>query len=385
MMKRRAWKRWIGAAAAVGLLGACSSVPLYGNPVTSSPRQAPSKFFDVAWWTPLVEPVTLEYGPRELASPAVDPDSGRVITLTRDGVIRCVAPGGTLEWSFKTGNRFSAGAAVHEGIAYVPAGDGFLYALDVRTGKLKWKYEAGEALATTPVVAGTLVLVASESDTLFAVKADTGTWSWQYRRDTPTGFTIHGAGAPLVKDGTVYLGFSDGYLVALDVEAGTGKWEKALSSGATQFLDVDSTPVINDAGRLYVTSYQGGLYALDAETGDVEWNYAVSGLTSVMAAGEVVIASGDGRLDAYLSDNGRLLWSMSLGDRAGRSPVLARGMILLANQRALLFVDPRTGKSRMEWNPGDGISAPPRVMGSNAYVLSNNGYLYALHLRGGGG
>jgi outer membrane protein assembly factor BamB len=385
MMKRHAWKRWIGAAAAVSMLGACSSVPLYGNPVTSGSRQAPSQFFEVSWWTPLVEPIILEYGPRELASPAVDPDTGRVITLTRDGVIRCVAPGGTLEWSLKTSNRFSAGAAVYDGIAYVPAGDGFLYALEVRTGKLKWKYEAGEALATTPVVAGPLVLVASESDTLFAVKVATGDWAWQYRRDPPTGFTIQGASTPLVKEGTVYLGFSDGYLVALDAEAGTTKWEKALSSGATQFLDVDSTPVINDAGRLYVTSYQGGLYALDAGTGDVEWNNVVSGLTSVMAAGEVVIASGDGRMDAYLADNGRLLWSMSLGELAGRSPVLARGMLLLANQRALLFVDPRTGKPRLEWNPGDGISAPPRVLGSSAYILSNNGYLYALHLRGSGG
>ncbi|MDC0707595.1 PQQ-binding-like beta-propeller repeat protein [Stigmatella sp. ncwal1] len=384
-MKRRAWKRWFGAAAAMGVLGACSSVPLYGNPVTSGSHPSPSNYFEVDWWTPLVEPVTLEYGPRELATPAVDPDSGRVITLTRDGFVRCVAPGGTLEWSFKTNNRFSAGASVVDGIAYVPAGDGFLYALEVRTGKLKWKYEAGEALATVPVKSGSLVLVASESDTLFAVKTDTGEWAWQYRRDPPSGFTIHGAGSPLVKDGSVYLGFSDGYLVALDADAGTEKWEKALSSGATQFLDVDSTPAIDESGRLFVTSYQGGLYALDAATGDVQWNYAVSGLTSVLAAGEVVIASGDGRLDAYLGDTGRLLWSMNLGELAGRAPVLARGMILLANQRALLFVDPRTGKSRLAWNPGDGISAPPRVLGSSAYVLSNNGYLYALHLRGGGG
>jgi outer membrane protein assembly factor BamB len=60
-------------------------------------------------------------------------------------------------------------------------------------------------------------------------------------------------------------------------------------------------------------------------------------------------------------------------------------MLLVPNQRSLLFVDPRTGKSRLAWNPGDGISAAPRVLGSKAYILSNNGYLYALRLRGGGG
>ncbi|MDY7231147.1 PQQ-binding-like beta-propeller repeat protein [Hyalangium rubrum] len=384
-MKRHAWKRWVGAAAATGFLGACSAVPLYGNPVSADLKQPPANLFEVDWWTPLVEPPAWEYEPRELATPAVDPDSGRVIALTRDGYIRGVSAGGKVEWSFKTGNRFTAGALVHEGIAYVPAGDGFLYALDARKGELKWKYQAGEALGTTPVLAGGFVLVASEADTLFAVERETGKWAWQYRRDPPSGFTIQGFSTPVVKDGTVYLGFSDGYLVALDADKGTAKWERSLAGGATEFLDVDATPVVDDAGRLYVTSYQGGLFALSTETGEVEWNYAVSGLTSLTSRGELLFATGEGRLDAYLSENGRLLWSLNLGERAGRAPVFARGMLLVPNHRSLLFVDPRTGQSRMAWNPGDGISAAPRVEGSTAYILSNNGYLYALHLRGGGG
>lgn len=384
-MKRRAWKQWVAGIGAAGLLGACNSVPLHGNPVSSELRQAPTDFFEVGWWTPLVEPTQWEYAPREFASPAVDPDSGRVIVLTRDGFVRSVAPGGKVEWSFKTGNRFNAGALVHEGIAYVPGGDGFLYALDVRKGELKWKYEAGESLATVPVLAGGRVLVASESDTLFAVERETGKWAWQYRRDPPSGFTIHGVSAPLVKDTTVYEGFADGYIVALDASAGTTKWEKSLAGGASEFLDVDTTPAVDDAGRLYVASYQGGLYALSAETGDVEWTSTVSGLTSLLARGEVVFAVGDGRVDAYLGETGRLLWSHSLGERAGRVPVLAKGLLLVPNQRALLFMDPKTGQSRLAWNPGEGVSAAPMVMGSTAYVLSNNGYLYALRLRGGGG
>jgi outer membrane protein assembly factor BamB len=384
-MKRRTWKQWVGLAAATGLLGACSAVPLYGNPMASGARQPPADFFEVDWWMPLVEPTAWEYAPREFATPAVDPDSGRIITLTRDGFVRSVAPGGKVEWSFQAGNRFLAGARIHEGIAYVPGGDGFLYALDVRKGELKWKYEAGEALATTPVLAAGRVLVASESDTLFAVERESGRWAWQYRRDPPSGFTIHGTSTPLVKDDTVYLGFSDGYLVALDAQGGTAKWEKSLAGGASEFLDVDTTPVVDEAGRLFVASYQGGLYALEAATGEVDWSSTVVGVTSLLARGEILFAAGDGRVDAYLADTGRLLWSLNLGERAGRTPVLARGMLLVPNQRALLFVDPRTGQSRLAWNPGDGITAAPRIMGSTAYVLSNNGYLYALRLRGGGG
>jgi outer membrane protein assembly factor BamB len=339
-MKRSAWKQWVAGVGAAGLLSACSSVPLYGNPVSSDLQQPPAQFFEVDWWTPLVEPASWEYAPREFAAPAVDPDSGRVITLTRDSFVRSVAPGGKVEWAFKTGNRFSAGARVHEGIVYVPGGDGFLYALDARKGEVKWKYEAGESLATAPVLAGSLVLVVSESDTLFAVDAGTGKWVWQYRRDPPSGFTIHGVSAPLVRDGTVYAGFSDGYLVALDAQTGTAKWEKSLAGGATEFLDVDTPPMMDEAGRLYAASYQGGLYALSAETGDVEWTSTVAGITSLLVRGEIVFAVGDGRVDAYLGETGRLVWSHSLGERAGREPVLARGLLFIPNQRALLFMDP---------------------------------------------
>jgi outer membrane protein assembly factor BamB len=384
-MKRREWKRWVAGVGAVGLLGACGAVPIHVNPVSSELRQPPSRFFEVEWWTPLVEPPAWEYAPREFATPAVDPDSGRIIAVTRDGMIRGVGPGGKVEWSVKTANRFAAGPLVHEGIAYVPGGDGVLYALDARSGKLKWKYEAGESLATVPVMAGKLVLVASQADTLYAVDSETGKWAWQYRRDPPSGFTIHGTSTPLVKDSTVYLGFSDGYLAALDAVGGTAKWEKSLAGGASEYLDVDTSPVVDEAGRLYVASYQGGLYCLNADTGEVEWTSTAVGLTSLLTRGGILFAVGDGRVDAYLGETGKLLWSHSLEERAGQMPVLAHGMLLVPNQRSLLFMDLRTGKSRLAWNPGDGISAAPRVEGSTAYVLSNNGYLYALRLVGGGG
>jgi outer membrane protein assembly factor BamB len=374
---------------AAGLLGGCSSIPLYGNPAVPGTRsQPPVEFFEVAWWTKLVEPGVLEYAPRELASPAYDPTTGYVIALTRDGYVRAVEPAaqgqGRVVWSLNTGHRFTAGAEVHEGVVYVPGTDGNLYALDVRTGEKKWTYAAGEALATTPVVADGRVLVMSASDTLFVVEAQTGKWLWQYRRDTPSGFTIHGASMPLVREGTAYLGFSDGTLVALDVRDGAAKWEKSLATGS-QFVDVDTTPVLDAAGHLYAANYKTGLYALEAATGDVMWSTAVEGLTSLLGRGAVVFAAGDGRVDAYLQENGRLLWSLDLDDRAGSDPVMVKGMLLVPNQKALLFVDPATGRTRLAWNPGDGITASPLAVESKVFVLSNNGYLYALRVKGSRG
>jgi outer membrane protein assembly factor BamB len=384
-MKKRplSWKRWLGGAAVAGLLGGCSAAPYYTNPeLPRPPSHPPVDYFSVDWWASLVSPIRLEYAPREVATPAYDADNKHVIALTRDGFVRAVGQDGKVKWSFRTALRFNAGARVSEGVVYVPGGDGVLYALDSATGDVKWKYAAGESLATVPVLADGLVLVASESDTLFAVKAADGVWAWQYRRDPPPGFTIRGASTPLVHEGTAYVGFSDGFLVALSISDGSATWEKSLSGAGTEFLDVDTPPVMNEAGQLFVASYKNGIFALEASTGDVVWNTAVGGVTSLLARGQMLFASGDGRVDAYLAESGRGLWSLPLGERAGAAPVFAQGMLLVPIQRSLLFVDPKTGKSRVAWNPGDGITATPFVAGSQVFVLSNNGWLYALDVNG---
>ncbi|GEN12501.1 outer membrane protein assembly factor BamB [Myxococcus fulvus] len=377
------WKHWLGSAVALGLLGGCSSLPRYGNPELPRTEQAPPlDYFSVAWWAPLVTPTLMEYAPREVATPAYDGLSNTVIALTRDGFIRGVGSDGQVKWSKKTSTRFAAGARVSDGVAFIPGGDGTLYALDAATGEEKWKYAAGESLATVPVVAEGLVLVASESDTLFAVKAADGVWAWQYRRDPPSGFSVRGASTPLVREGNVYVGFSDGYVVSLTMRDGSANWEKSLSGSGNEFLDVDSTPVMDEHGQLYVASYKSGIYALEAESGDLVWTSSVGGMTALLSKGKMLFAVGDGRVDAYLAEDGRLLWTHPLGERAAQAPVFAKGMLIVPIQRSLLFLDPKTGQARVSWNPGDGVSATPFVAGSKLFVLSNNGWLYALDFNG---
>ncbi|MBF5040875.1 PQQ-binding-like beta-propeller repeat protein [Aggregicoccus sp. 17bor-14] len=380
------WKRLCIPVAAAGLMGGCTfGMPLYGNAVTSDTARPPYATFTVDWWKPLVEPRMLEYGPRETARPTLDPDSGRVIAATRDGYVRSVAPGGQVAWEFKTPNRFLAGALVHEGVVYAPGGDGTLYALDAKTGALKWRFASNEALSTPPVYAGGRVLVVSENDTLFAVESASGKWAWQYRRDPPSGFTVRGAGTPVVSGDFAYLGFSDGYLVALAHEDGSVKWEKELSSAGSEFLDVDTTPVLDDKGRLFVASYKDGIFAVDSKNGDVLWNTKTQGITGLVARGEALFATGDDRVSAYHAETGRHLWTTDLGGHAGQTPVFARGMVIVPNEEALLFVDPKTGRKELSWNPGKGVTATPFVAQSQLYVLSNLGGLYALELHGGPG
>jgi outer membrane protein assembly factor BamB len=243
------------------------------------------------------------------------------------------------------------------------------------------------------------VLVTSSQDTLFAVDAQTGKWTWQYKRDLPQGFTVRGASAPVAEDGLVYAGFADGFLVAVGLDDGVARWERRLTiSGGQQFKDVDSSPVLDEDGRLYAASYKDGVFALDAKTGDILWTSPRGGVTSLILRGDVLFCTGDGTLTAIEIRTGRALWSLDLSDRtpkgksnnAGRAPIMTRGYVVVPTSTALAFVDPSVGKVRAAWNPGRGVTATPTRFvsargGNRLYVLTNLGTLYALQLVGSGG
>jgi outer membrane protein assembly factor BamB len=335
--------------------------------------------YDITWWQRLVDAQTLEYGPREPARPGFDTINLRVVTGTRDGILRSIDNRGRVIWRFASGQPFSAGPAVVDGFVFAPGGDGFLYCFRADTGELFWKYEAGEDLVTIPVVVDGRVLVSSQNDTLFAVEAATGKWLWQYRRDTPPGFTIRGASRPAVRDGVVYVGFSDGHFAALKLDTGAAEWDRVLTSG-TQFIDIDAPPVFDPKGNVIVAAYKDGLFSVDPASGDILWRATMTGIVGLIARGDVVFASGDGQVVAVRASTGKVLWTTLLGQRAGLQPAIAAGWLMVPTGRSLLFLDPANGGIRHSFDPGKGITATPEVRGLDVYLLSNQGFVYALEM-----
>lgn len=399
MPARRAGR--LSLAVAVLALAGCKSLPFKDDPSAWSGNRAtvsPERIFDVEWWTPLVGTLPLttgglgEFQPRETATPAVDPDSGRVVVCTRDGFVRSLSPEkGKVEWEKKIGGRCFAGGKIKDGVLYLPAGDGALHAIKARTGETIWRYVAGEELVTVPLLIDGKILVASQNDTLFVVDAATGKWIWQQRRDTPSGFTLRGAASPRVEDGIVYMGYADGSLVALKLADGTVLWERNLSaSGGNQFIDVDTTPVVDAQGHVYGASFKDGIYSLDIKTGDIAWTSANAGVTSLISRGDVLFTTGDGQVGAVHKGTGRSLWKIDLSNRgkrnsAGRDPLLSRELLFVPTSGAMVVVDTASGKVRYAWNPGKGVTATPAQAGRRLYVLSNLGTVFALRLRAGGG
>lgn len=96
-------------------------------------------------------------------SPAIV-SGGRVYVGGHDGWVYAVdARSGEKLWEFQTRDHVMTTPTLHEGRLYVGSMDGFLYALDAASGALLWKYESGYkiwnglpygGIRATPIVVG---------------------------------------------------------------------------------------------------------------------------------------------------------------------------------------------------------------------------------------
>ena len=75
------------------------------------------------------------------------------------------------------------------------------------------------------------------------------------------------SGDPVVVDGTIYLGSTNGTMYAVDAEDGSEQWSTDVER------DIESAPAVVD-GTAYVGSKNGDVYAFDTGDGTERWQFA---------------------------------------------------------------------------------------------------------------
>lgn len=229
----------------------------------------------------------------------------RVGTGSR-GAISALDPktGETIWESPMTGSTMSDGTPVFaDGRVYVgnQTADRVL-AYDADTGTQLWTSSArlGGWQDGVPTVADGRLFIGSGNG-IIARDAVTGADLWTYRSPGPS--HIPGNATPAtaaVVDGTVYMGFPDGNVTALDAATGDVVWTRLLP-GKLDFGGVHSSPAIS-GGTLYVGSNNGSAYALDRTTGEIIWEREIGAWVSAgpaISGNTVVFGSWDGNLYAF--------------------------------------------------------------------------------------
>jgi alcohol dehydrogenase (cytochrome c) len=220
-------------------------------------------------------------------------------------------------------NATNKGVALHAGRVIRGTQDGFLYALDAKTGAMLWKrqvadWRIGEGIGATPTIWNGLVYIAKAGGDwgiqgrLMAFRVEDGAPAWHFDliptgtqtgADTwqPPGATQHGGGAAWTayaldrETGTIFLpvgnpgpdyqsGMRKGAnlftisVVALDARSGALKWWYQLRANDDHDWDATNVSLFDSGGRklLATSGKQGILHVVDRTTGALRFKLPVT-------------------------------------------------------------------------------------------------------------
>jgi outer membrane protein assembly factor BamB len=248
-----------------------------------------------------------ESGDYYLSSPTYV--NGVLVFGAGDGGVYAVdARSGSTRWRVQTEGRIRGTPAVVDGLVVVGSFDGRVYAIDLASGAVRWRYategaslESGNfgfdrrSIQSSPAIANGVVYVGARDGFIYALNAATGVLRWRYDHKVSW---INSS--PAVSDGVLYAGSSDGQFVqALDT-SGKELWRTKTNSL------VWSSPAV--AGSLvYVGDGVGRLHAIDRQTGVDRWIFRTSAsvYSSPVVSGDfVVVGSSDGSVYAVRAGDG---------------------------------------------------------------------------------
>jgi eukaryotic-like serine/threonine-protein kinase len=312
------------------------------------------------------------------------------------------------EWKFHTGGLIISSPAIANGVAYVGSSDGYLYAVDVKSGAMKWKFATQARVVSSPAVAGGLVYFASYDGWFYAVDGLSGKLKWRFNNAGERRFAarhIHGAlpgaevmpdpfdcylSSPAVWHGLVYFGSGDGNIYALNAASGALLWK--FKTGDV----VHASPAIS-GGTLFIGSWDSYFYAIDAVSGKEKWRFKTGedsvihnqvGIQSsaAVAGGMVYFGCRDSHLYALDAITGKPRWSFSTGSSwVISSPAVLNGRVYFATSDTATFyaLDAGSGKQIFTLKFKFPFFSSPAIAGNTLYIGSHDGKLTAINLATG--
>ena len=221
------------------------------------------------------------------------------------------------------------------------------------------------------------MLVATVANELVLLDYDSGDVIWKEQRPVPSGMTVRGHGRPLVHQGVVYLGFSDGYVGAYTLISGQKLWARPLSINTKRFGDVDASPVVI-ADTLIVASYSEGVFALSLSSGDTRWRQPYENITKLSLDGGVLLAAtGLGTVIRIEPTTGAEKHRTTLPSGPVSDILMERGLAIFgAGENGLVVLEARSGKPLQATALKGEAPSAPSYSSLGLFMLGSRGDIY---------
>ena len=284
---------------------------------------------------------------------------------------------GRLVWSRQINGGVSSPVEAFDGKVFFGAGDGFFYSLDSATGKMIWRFFTGSENIGAPVIDGKRVYFMSAGQKIYALSLKTGQAVWLYSGPfLSLDMFVRGTGRPALSRQTLYVGFYDGSLMALNKKNGKRRWRTALKGNVSRAMGV--------SGRcLLVPVFNKGVFCLSKTTGKIRWKAPGGAVDPVIRKGKLY--QGDSqRLYSLEKFNGKIHWKTDQTYGVALTPAFYKNTLLYGSPSdgQIHAVSLGTGERMSSFYFGRGLSAPVTVdqKSGEIYFFSIDGYVHKARL-----
>ncbi len=254
-----------------------------------------------------------------------------------------------------------------EGAVYLPAANGFLYALRYENGEKLWRCWLGKTLAGPPVVTKDSITAVDDQNRVVNLSRQTGKENWSYQAEVAI------TAGPVVNGGLCYFTLKDGRVVAVNRWDGKLKW--SFKTGEK----IVAQPLVK--GRdLYIGSKDKYFYAIDARKGELRWKFKSEGIITAGAAADkrrVYFSSWDGSIYALNRATGEVADSLKLKAYCETLPlILHEDKLYLYTIENRLLILSVPGFKETASLPVKNLTIPPIIKDGELFLLTEDLEVY---------
>jgi len=281
-------------------------------------------------------------------------------------------------WSFAVPFGVASPLVLYKKNIYFGGADGFFYSLRVDTGRLNWKFWTGSENSGTPLIQKGKIYWLANNQKLYAANLK-GSLLWIYSGPSlPKSFFVRGHLRPAIYKNSIFVGFYQGSLMALDKHTGKLKWKRSLSSQAIrEDLEINGN-------CLLVPVFNSHLFCLNPLNGKIRWKFQ-GGSSVFLSERKVLYHWRKKELRAFKRNTQKTIWTKRMKQEVWPfSPRPFKKYLVygFSDLGKLVFVNAKNGKTVKEYKFGKGLAAPVTVDLKNRhiYFMSITGYLHKISL-----
>jgi len=280
--------------------------------------------------------------------------------------------------------------SVHKGAIFISDNIGFIYSLELETGKILWIKNHGIPLKSKIKIFDDKIFLVNSDNRIICIESKTGARVWDVRTVSSFIKTQSFLALAVSKNGEVFTINSSGELIKLSSINGNIYWSinvtPSLFAHDKDFFE--SSDIVVDKEDI-IFSTTKSIFSYDKNNRYENWKFDINSTgTPIIDGNNVFLVSRNGFFINIDKNSGKIIWSTNilkiLKEKKRNTHItgfiLGSGKIYTTTYNGFIIISSATnGKTESFKKIGDPIIANPIIADGSLYIFTNNSKLFGFN------